>query len=191
LLSGTDNIIRGFSCARVSAAQALEVNNDRSESSGDRRASCRRCFSGLGTKRPAIRWPTRRSRAPPRSTPRIGTTRTRRQSGAQNRGVSGCSNGHRVRNWHGDETSCRDPAPQKDVPVGKSRAGSLTGVLSNRAAGKGTMRLRSGKNRLPTGNVLSRFRQCVYAITRTGGRATSRLRGLKESRNDSGLFFPS
>ena len=151
MLAGTDNIVRGFSCARVSAAQAF--NNDRSESSGDRRFSCRRCISGLGTKRPPNRWPTRRSRAAPRSTPGIGTTRTRRQSGAENRAVSGCSNGHRVRNSHGDE----NPAPQKDVHGGKSRAGSLAGVLSNRAAGKGTMRLRSGKNRLPAGDYCHAF----------------------------------
>jgi hypothetical protein len=38
--------------------------------------------------------------------------------------------------------------------------------MSNRAAGKGSMRLRPGKNRLPSGNVLSRLRKCVHAIAR-------------------------
>jgi hypothetical protein len=42
--------------------------------------------------------PTCCSRAPRRRAARIGTPRTRRQSGAQNRAVSGCSEGHRVRN---------------------------------------------------------------------------------------------
>jgi hypothetical protein len=46
----------------------------------------------------------------------------------------------------------------------RAQAETAAGAMSNSAAGKGSMRLRPGKNRLPSGNVLSRLRKYVRAI---------------------------
>jgi hypothetical protein len=48
---------------------------------------------------------------------------------------------------------------------GEREAESLAGAMSIGAAGKGNMRLWSRKNRLPSGNVLSRFLEFLHAIT--------------------------
>ena len=48
---------------------------------------------------------------------------------------------------------------------GEGEAESLAGAMPNGAAGKGNMRLRTSKNRLPGGNVLSRFLEFLHAIT--------------------------
>ena len=49
---------------------------------------------------------------------------------------------------------------------GHSPAQSLAGAMCNRAAGKDNMRLRSGKNSLPSGSVLSRLHERLHAIAR-------------------------
>jgi hypothetical protein len=47
---------------------------------------------------------------------------------------------------------------------------SLAGAMCNGAAGEGKMRLRSGKNSLPSGSVLSRLHERLHAIARKNQR---------------------
>ncbi len=59
---------------------------------------------------------------------------------------------------------------KKNVHVGKSPAGSLADVLSNRSGKQSELRLRSGKNAVCEGNVVPRLLKYVLAIAQTGRR---------------------